>query len=116
MTVEPVIYPAAVILSQNWYRANPRGWWLTLHAARVRGVTLLDVIRDRYLAVRDDVAREAFDRQGETCVIAWERAQELAGARGGNESVAKFFIHKSADLLASQPVYGDVIDSTGRTC
>lgn len=72
---------AVVDLSRLWLEANPTAWFVTLDAARAGGRTLLEVIRDRYLAVRDELAREAFDRQTTVAVVARERLAELVETR-----------------------------------
>ena len=103
MTVKPVIYHATLVLSDNWYRANPRGWLLAVGAARARGVTLLDLIRDRYLLLRDEVAREAFDVQGDASVIAWERRS----TRGGDRPSAKCATHGDREIIGEFPPCGE---------
>lgn len=78
----PAIWQVIGVLTDNWHRANPAGWQLAFDAVEAKGGRLAEIMRDRYLKLRDEVARQAFDERGEVCVIAWERAQEMARERG----------------------------------
>lgn len=79
--IEPLQYRAAVDISRLWIRVSSRGWFATHDAAQASGQRLLDIIHRRYVALRDDVARESFDTHRPTAVIAWERARRMAAER-----------------------------------
>lgn len=81
--IEPLQYHAAVNISRLWIRANPTGWFQTHDAAQAIEQRLLVIIHRRYLQLRDDVAREAFDTREDAGVIAWKRAQRMAAERCG---------------------------------
>jgi hypothetical protein len=100
MTPVPAIWRVVGVITDNWHAANPTGWRLTLDAVDVRGGRLAEVIRDRYLALRDEVARAAFDERRDVCVIAWERAQTMAAERR-NSRVGEVGAGKCAESVTT---------------
>lgn len=69
---------AAGVISRRWFQAHSNNWLVALDLARVHGLQLLDLVGGSYRELRDDVAREAFDRQQPAWLVARWRRREWA--------------------------------------
>lgn len=87
MRTVPAIWQVIGVLTDNWHRANPAGWQLAFDAVEARGGRLAEIMRDRYLKLRDEVARQAFDERGEVSVGAG--TGDGPRARGGGRGSAR---------------------------
>jgi ATP-dependent protease HslVU (ClpYQ) peptidase subunit len=77
----PIIRPGPVAVSNRLWDRDKLAWLACLAQATAEGITLLDLIDRRLRAVRDECAREAWDRRMTVAEVAHERLCELRYVR-----------------------------------
>lgn len=83
MTVIHSDQRALAIISNRWFAADEASWRALFAFAKRYALSFLTLIRQRMRVLRDLVARVAFERQQDLCVVAWEMREALLG-RGGS--------------------------------
>jgi hypothetical protein len=74
---------ALAIISNRWFAADEASWRALFAFAKRYALSFLTLIRQRMRVLRDLVARVAFERQQDLCVVAWEMREALLLGRGG---------------------------------
>ena len=69
-------------ISNIWHARYPAQWRRMLAIANLLDVPLLALVYQRLRELQDATAREAFERQEDAGVVAWEWRQAIVDARG----------------------------------